>query len=605
MKIKVTSYKFKISAIVALGTIALCGALSIISIITLKNTVTNVFGARANELLAQAQESFSGPEFEKFMHNPDVESEWFINTRDKLINIKTIGGASQLYASQHVSGNIFSVVVDGTPPSDERYSTFGVEEDTTGYENELLAVMESGDNVMSPISYTEEWGWTLSVYAPLKLNGKTIGVIACDMDATVLEKQMNTISAAIIVITIVGTIIVVLVVLFVLVHFFHKLSNITEAIKQMTEGEKNLTKKLVVKGDDEIAHLGNVCNGLMESLNNLISKAKQSMTTLYSNTAEMMGTSDEIAEIMKDSYIAFEDISRKSHMQDGLSDKMVSDIAIVSSNVALLKEQLAKQNDAIGKSSSAIGEISSNIDLSDKAIQKISSEYELIVSESSEGQSQQENVTRLISQIEQMSNSLNEANDMITQIAEQTNLLAMNAAIEAAHAGDAGKGFSVVADEIRKLAETSAEQSGAIQKLIMEVRNAVSEIVTASSKSSETFASLADRIKGMVGLLTEIRTNMDEQTVGAKNILEMMSVLGDTSREIGSSSDEMGRSIEKVNNGASESKIASRENLDSIVLTESKFSNMKTFSESSLEKSKTSMNLADELKNILESYKTN
>ena len=194
---------------------------------------------------------------------------------------------------------------------------------------------------------------------------------------------------------------------------------------------------------------------------------------------------------------------------------------------------------------------------------------------------------------------------MITQIAEQTNLLAMNAAIEAAHAGEAGKGFSVVADEIRKLAETSAEQSGAIQNLITEVRTAVNEIVLASSKSSETFGVLADRIKGMVGLLSEIRRNMDEQNSGAKNILEMMSVLDGTAREIGSSSDEMVGSIDKVNNNASVSKNTSRENLDSIVLTESKFSNMRSFSESSLEKSKTSMNLADELKEILESYKTN
>ncbi|MDE7139688.1 MAG: methyl-accepting chemotaxis protein, partial [Treponemataceae bacterium] len=141
---------------------------------------------------------------------------------------------------------------------------------------------------------------------------------------------------------------------------------------------------------------------------------------------------------------------------------------------------------------------------------------------------------------------LSEANLAIASIAAQTNLLAMNAAIEAAHAGDAGKGFSVVADEIRKLSETSSTQSRSIGEQLTKIHDAIGEVVASSNEASEAFTTVSAHIKQTDELVRQIKYAMEEQNSGSRQIGDAIRNMNDSTVEVQKASKEMSQSNERI-----------------------------------------------------------
>jgi methyl-accepting chemotaxis protein len=143
-----------------------------------------------------------------------------------------------------------------------------------------------------------------------------------------------------------------------------------------------------------------------------------------------------------------------------------------------------------------------------------------------------------------------EINAVMQNIASQTNLLSMNAAIEAAHAGEAGKGFAVVADEIRKLAESSGEQSKTISTVLKKIKDSIDKITKSTGSVLNKFEAIDSGVKTVSEQEENIRSAMEEQGAGSKQMLEGSKQVIQESRNLEMATQEITNGMNEMAAGA-------------------------------------------------------
>jgi methyl-accepting chemotaxis protein len=139
-----------------------------------------------------------------------------------------------------------------------------------------------------------------------------------------------------------------------------------------------------------------------------------------------------------------------------------------------------------------------------------------------------------------------EINSVMENIASQTNLLSMNAAIEAAHAGEAGKGFAVVADEIRKLAESSSKQSKTSSAVLKKIKASIDKITQSTDNVLNRFEAIDGGVKTVAQQGENIRSAMEEQSQGSKQVLDAINQVNETTRMVKNGSMEMHEGAKEI-----------------------------------------------------------
>lgn len=374
----------------------------------------------------------------------------------------------------------------------------------------------------------------VSVFQPLRdEKGKAVGIIFAGQPLNSIKK----VSTDLFKITAPGTILFSILLLFVYLALIENiiikpLSTVGKAIHNLASGHADLTFRLPVFKRDEFGDLSRNINIFLDILQNLLKEMKETQNSLVLIGENLGANAQESAGAISQILANIEGVRRQSENQDASVRKTGEVLSITLDTVRSLNNLIESQAAGITESSASIEQMVGNISSVTSSIQKVNSKFKELIKTTNEGKEKQTIVDTRVKKIAEQSRLLMEANGIIAKIAAQTNLLAMNAAIEAAHAGDAGAGFSVVADEIRNLAETSSTQSKTINNELKLIMASINDVVQSSKESQNSFAVVVNQVEDTDTLIQEINNAMSEQKEASQQILEALRDMNNSSSEV-------------------------------------------------------------------------
>jgi methyl-accepting chemotaxis protein len=342
-----------------------------------------------------------------------------------------------------------------------------------------------------------------------------------------------------IIFTVIILVVIALITFFVASGIVKPLIGVTRTLKDISEGEGDLTKSISVQSKDEIGDLAKYFNQTLEKIRNLIIAIKKEATRLSDIGNDLASNMNETASAINEITANIQSIKTRVINQSASVTETNATMEQITINIEKLNEHVERQTTSVSQSSSAIEEMLANIQSVTNTLIKNTENVHDLSAASEVGRAGLQEVATDIQEIARESEGLLEINSVMENIASQTNLLSMNAAIEAAHAGEAGKGFAVVADEIRKLAESSSEQSKTIGSVLKKIKESIDKITKSTENVLARFETIDKGVKTVADQEENIRNAMEEQGEGSKQILGAVSQLNDVTQQVKSGSLEM------------------------------------------------------------------
>ncbi|ARR50194.1 methyl-accepting chemotaxis protein [Photobacterium damselae subsp. damselae] len=305
----------------------------------------------------------------------------------------------------------------------------------------------------------------------------------------------------------------------------HPIARLAEMFKDLGEGEGDLRHRLDIQGNDEIAQLSQGFNGFISKIHNSVKEVAETGNALRhasQSVAEQAQTTLDNSQSQRDRTIQV--VTAINEMSATVNE--IAGNAAQAANATHLAETEAQSGQqVVGQARETISQLSHDV----------------------------AQVSEVIESLAHNTQAIGSILDVIRGISEQTNLLALNAAIEAARAGEQGRGFAVVADEVRSLASRTAASTDEIQTMInrlqQEASNAVAAIeqsrllssngVSASDEASSALISIAERITLIADMNTQVATATEEQSTVVNDINCNIEVINETTQRTATTAEDL------------------------------------------------------------------
>lgn len=382
-------------------------------------------------------------------------------------------------------------------------------------------------NAKGKFDYTYKGDNKYMVYNTNSLTGwKVLG--------TMDEKEINDEAMPILFTT--GIIVLVFLVIGALISFYiiriimKPINELLHVTEKVSNGD--LTAKVKIRSKDEFGVLGKAFNQMIDSLIQLISKLNLTSNKLAESSEHLAITITQVSEITSNVNSSMEQMAAGAEVQMTSTNESSIATEEIASGVQYVAEKLSE-------ASESSTEATLNVDEGNVFIQQGITEMKNIHDTVKDN-------SKLVQQLGKKSSEINVIIDVIKGISEQTNLLALNASIEAARAGEYGKGFSVVAQEIRKLAEASKRSTSEISEILSSIQGETSTLMNAMEleekqtlKGLEAITQTGESFNKILHSITEVNKQIQEVSA--------------TSEQISASTEEISASFNEISNIATSS----------------------------------------------------
>ncbi len=349
------------------------------------------------------------------------------------------------------------------------------------------------------------------------------------ISSSLVTKQIRTVALKSTVFGLILLAVSLFIVLFILRISLNSLTVFQQQITKAAEG-RDLTTRIEAKTDDELGQIAKGVNIFIASMESVIKEVRDSVEEVASSNNQLAATMEELSTTFDNQ------AHQVSEMVDGMGQ--ISNISKNTSNALETNMQFLETTaDNTRKEAENLDDVS--CDMSDIEKDTISLS---------------ETIRHLSESSAQIGNILNVIND----IANQTNLLALNAAIEAARAGEAGRGFAVVADEVRKLAERTQHAIGEVETIINELSkdsenasNAMNKSVTSVQEGASNIQSVTGEIKRAVEDVTNLYNDMKPISQSVSDQYVTIQSVVDNAQVVAAGIEESNAAVNEVNNTVS------------------------------------------------------